>query len=112
MNLLSLVEKLQKYTNIPRLAIQFETDEYIYMADTMDQIHYIFKNIEIIELGKKNLKIYKDDPDIIENIKYNNKYYEGIIEDSLQKLEENYNKHQEKLGRLSTYEENEDEQRC
>lgn len=110
MKLLDLVERLEKYTNIPRLAFQFETDEYVYMADTMDQVNYIFKNIGLIELGKQNLKKYRDDPDTIENIKNNNKYYEEVIEKSLETLEENYKKHQIKLSRLSMYEEEENEQ--
>lgn len=111
MNLLEIVERLELYTNIPRLSFQFETDEYIYMADTMNQVNYIFQNIGLIELGKQNIKVYRDDPETIRNIKEHNKYYEEIIEKSLEILEENYQKHQIRLSRLSMYEENEDEQR-
>ena len=68
-------------------------------------------NIGLIELGKQNIKVYRDDPETIRNIKEHNKYYEEIIEKSLEILEENYQKHQIRLSRLSMYEENEDEQK-
>ena len=112
MNLLEIVERLEVYTNIPRLTFQFETDEYIYMADTMNHVNYIFKNIGLIELGKQKLKEYRDDPETIRNIKEHNKHYEEMIGKSLETLEENYQKHQITLSKLSMYEENEDEQRC
>lgn len=111
MNLLEIVEKLEVYTNIPRLTFQFETDEYIYMADTMNHVNCILKNIGLVEIGKQQLKEYRDDPETIRNIKEHNKHFEEMIEKSLELLEENYQKHQIALSRLSMYEENEDEQR-
>lgn len=109
MNLLKLLERLEKYTNIPRLSFQFETDEYVYMADTMDQVNYIFQNLKLIEGAKLNLKIYKDDKETIDGIKETMKYYEDIIERSLEELEENYLKHSIKLNKLAEIREEEDE---
>ena len=109
MNLLKLLERLEKYTNIPRLSFQFETDEYVYMADTMDQVNYIFQNLKLIEGAKRNLKIYKDDKETIDGIKETMKYYEDIIERSLEELEENYLKHSIKLNKLAEIREEEDE---
>lgn len=103
MNLEKLLKRIEKYTNIPRLAFQFESDEYVYMADTMNQVNYILKNLAIIEGNKKNLKKYKDDPETIRNIKENIKYYEETIENSLEVLEENYIKHNRTLKSLSNY---------
>lgn len=108
MNLFKILERLEKYTNIPRLQFQFETDEYVYMADTMDQVNYILKNLELIELAKQNLKTYKDDKETISNIKESLKYYEETIEKSMENLEENYLKHCTKLNRLTQIEEEED----
>ena len=54
MKLENILKRLQVYTNIPRLQFQFETDEYVYIADTMDQVNYILKNLELIELAKQN----------------------------------------------------------
>lgn len=109
MKIIDLINRLEKYTNIPRLSFLFEKDEYIYMADVVDKINYIFKNIEIIEIGKQGLKKYKDDPETIENIKNNNKYYENIIEESLQELEEIYTEHKYKQNAISNYEEDSNE---
>lgn len=103
MNLEKLLKRIEKYTNIPRLAFEFESDEYVYMADTMNQVNYILKNLAIIEGNKKNLKKYKDDPETIRNIKENIKYYEETIENSLEVLEENYIKHNRTLKSLSNY---------
>ena len=103
MNLEKLLKRIEKYTNIPRLAFQFESDEYVYMADTMNQVNYILKNLAIIEGNKKNLKKYKDDPETIRNIKENIKYYEETIENSFEVLEENYIKHNRTLKSLSNY---------
>ena len=103
MNLEKLLKRIEKYTNIPRLTFQFESDEYVYMADTMNQVNYILKNLAIIEGNKKNLKKYKDDPETIRNIKENIKYYEETIENSLEVLEENYIKHNRTLKSLSNY---------
>lgn len=105
MNLEKILTRIEKYTDIPRLSFQFETDEYIYMADTMNQINYILKNLSIIEGNKKNIKKYKDDPETIENIKENIKYYEKVIGESLENLEENYIKHNRVLKKLSYYNE-------
>lgn len=110
MNLEKLLKRIEKYTNIPRLAFQFESDEYVYMADTMNQVNYILKNLAIIEGNKKNLKKYKDDPETIRNIKENIKYYEETIENSLEVLEENYIKHNRTLKSLSNYTENFEEE--
>ena len=102
MNLEKLLNKIEKYTNIPRLAFQFEVDEYVYMADTMNQVNYILKNLAIIEGNKQNLRKYRDDPETIQNIKENIKYYEKTIEASLETLEENYLKHNRTL-QIDTY---------
>lgn len=105
MNLEKILTRIEKYTDIPRLSFQFETDEYIYMADTMNQINYILKNLSIIEGNKKNLKKYRDDPETIENIKENIKYYEKVIEESLENLEEDYIKHKKILNNLTYHNE-------
>ena len=104
-----ILKKLEKYTSIPRLAFEFESEEYIYMANVMDQINYIIKNLNIIEMSKENLKIYKDDKETINNIKEGIKYYEQTINKSLEVLEENYMQHKEKLNSQTLYD-NEDEQ--
>ena len=93
MNLENLFRRLERYTDIPRLTFQFEAKEYVYMADTMNHINIILKNISLIEGNKKNLKIYKDDPETIRNIKENIKFSEELIESSLETLEENYLQH-------------------
>lgn len=98
MKLEKILNRLQVYTNIPRLLFQFETEEYIYMADTMDQINYIFQNLSNLEIGKKNLKEYKDDKETISNIKERLKFCEKEIERSMDILEENYLRHCEKTG--------------
>lgn len=105
MNLEKLLNRIERYTDIPRLAFQFEAEEYVYMADTMNQVNYILKNLAIIEGNKKNLKKYKDDPETIRNIKENIQYYEETIENSLEVLEENYIKHNRTLNSLSNYNE-------
>lgn len=110
MKLEKILKRLQVYTNIPRLQFQFETDEYVYMADTMDQVNYILKNLELIELAKQNLKKYKDDAETIANIKEGLKYYEKRIEESMEKLEENYFIHCNKTGSKPLIEEEEYEQ--
>lgn len=110
MKLEKILKRLQVYTNIPRLQFQFETDEYVYMADTMDQVNYILKNLELVELAKQNLKTYKDDKETISNIKEGLQYYEKTIEESMEKLEESYLKHCTKLNRLAQIEEEENEQ--
>lgn len=107
MNLEKILKRLQVYTNIPRLQFQFETEEYVYMADTMDQVNYILQNLELIEGAKQNLKKYKDDKETISNIKEGLKYYEETIEKSMENLEENYLKHCNKLNRLAQIEEEE-----
>ncbi len=107
MKLENILKRLQVYTNIPRLQFQFETDEYVYIADTMDQVNYILKNLELIELAKQNLKTYKDDKETIKNIKEMMKYYEETINASMEKLEENYQEHCIKLSRLAETEEEE-----
>lgn len=104
------LKKLEKYTDIPRLSFEFEAKEYVYMADTMEQINYILKNIQLIEMGKQNLKTYKDDPDTIANIKETMKYYEDTINESLKRLEENYLEHCKDLDILNKFEEEENEQ--
>ena len=109
MNIEQIIKKLEKYTNIPRLSFLFESEEYVYMADTMDQINYIFQNLGHIEASKKNLKIYKDDSETIRGIKDTIKYYEKLIDNSLNNLEENYIKHIEKLGGRVILEEDNDE---
>ena len=110
MNINYIIKKLEKYTNISRLKFELETKEYIYMADTMDQINYIFKNINILEGHKNNLKIYKDDPETIRNIKEGIKYYEDLIKKSLEVLEDNYIRHCEELNIVYQVEEEKDEQ--
>lgn len=107
MNLEKLIKRIEKYTDIPRLSFLFETDEYVYMADTMEQINYILKNTAIIEGNKKNLKIYKDDPETIRNIKENIKYYDELIKNSLEELEENYREHNRTLSGISNYKDEE-----
>lgn len=109
MNLRNLIKKLEIYTNIPRLQFEFETKEYIYMADTMDRINYIFKNISLIEGNKENLKIYKDDKETIRNIKENISFYEEQIQNSLKILDENYKEHCKQLHILNPDESEEDE---
>jgi len=109
MDLEKMLIRIEKYTDIPRLSFQFETDEYIYMADTMNQINYILKNLSIIEGNKKNLKKYRDDSETIKNIKENIKYYENVIAESLENLEDNYIKHNRKLNGLSYNKEIEEE---
>lgn len=110
MNLENLLNRIERYTDIPRLAFQFESDEYVYIADTMNQVNYILKNLAIIEGNKKNLKKYKDDPETVRNIKENIKYYEETIENSLEVLEENYKKHNRTLKSLSNYNEDVEEE--
>ena len=41
MNLEKVLNRIERYTYIPRLAFQFESEEYVYMADTMNQVNYI-----------------------------------------------------------------------
>lgn len=101
MNLRNLIEKLEIYTNIPSLQFEFETKEYIYMADTMDRINYIFKNISLIEGNKENLKIYKDDRETIRNIRKSISFYEKEIQNSLKVLDENYKEHCKQLHILN-----------
>jgi len=110
MNLENLLNRIERYTDIPRLAFQFESDEYVYIADTMNHVNYILKNLAIIEGNKKNLKKYKDDPETVRNIKENIKYYEETIENSLEVLEENYKKHNRTLKSLSNYNEDVEEE--
>ena len=110
MNIKYIIEKLERYTDIPRLKFEFETNEYIYMADTMDQINYIFKNINLIEGHKRNLKKYKDDQETIRNIKESINYYEDLIEKSLIELEQNYKQHYYKINHREYIEEEKDEQ--
>lgn len=110
MNLENLLNRIERYTDIPRLAFQFESDEYVYIADTMNQVNYILKNLAIIEGNKKNLKKYKDDPETVRNIKENIKYYEETIENSLEVLEENYKKHNRTLKSLINYNEDVEEE--
>lgn len=105
MNLRNLIKKLEIYTNIPRLQFEFETKEYIYMADTMDRINYIFKNISLIEGNKENLKIYKDDKETIRNIRESISFYEKEIQNSLKVLDENYKEHCKQLHILNQDEE-------
>lgn len=105
MNLRNLIKKLEIYTNIPRLQFEFETKEYIYMADTMDRINYIFKNISLIEGNKENLKIYKDDKETIRNIRESISFYEKEIQNSLKVLDENYKEHCKQLHILNEDEE-------
>ena len=105
MNLRNLIKKLEIYTNIPRLQFEFETKEYIYMADTMDRINYIFKNISLIEGNKENLKIYKDDKETIRNIRESISCYEKEIQNSLKVLDENYKEHCKQLHILNQDEE-------
>lgn len=105
MNLRNLIKKLEIYTNIPRLQFEFETKEYIYMADTMDRINYIFKNISLIECNKENLKIYKDDKETIRNIRESISFYEKEIQNSLKVLDENYKEHCKQLHILNQDEE-------
>ena len=105
MNLRNLIKKLEIYTNIPRLQFEFETKEYIYMADTMDRINYIFKNISLIEGNKENLKIYKDDKETIRNIRESISFYEKEIQNSLKVLDENYKEHCKQLHILNLDEE-------
>lgn len=93
MNIKYILKQLEKYTNIPRLEFEFEAKEYIYMANTMNQINYILKNINLIEGYKKNLKLYKDDVETVRNIREGINYYEETIEKSLIELEENYIQH-------------------
>lgn len=109
MNLRNLIKKLEIYTNIPRLQFEFETKEYIYMADTMDRINYIFKNISLIEGNKENLKIYKDDKETIRNIRESISFYEKEIQNSLKVLDENYKEHCKQLHILNQEESEEDE---
>lgn len=109
MNLRNLIKKLEIYTNIPRLQFEFETKEYIYMADTMDRINYIFKNISLIEGNKENLKIYKDDKETIRNIRESISFYEKEIQNSLNILDENYKEHCKQLHILNQEESEEDE---
>lgn len=105
MNLRNLIKKLEIYTNIPRLQFEFETKEYIYMADTMDRINYIFKNISLIEGNKENLKIYKDDKETIRKIRESISFYEKEIQNSLKVLDENYKEHCKQLHILNQDEE-------
>ena len=105
-----ILKKLEKYTNIPRLAFEFESKEYIYMANVMDQVNYIIKNLDLIEMSKENLKIYKDDKETIKNIKEGIKYYEQTINNSLETLEENYKEHCKYINIVNFLEEEENEQ--
>lgn len=105
MNINYIIQQLEKYTNIPRLKFEFETKEYVYMADTMDQINYIFKNINLIKGHKNNLKIYRDDPETIRNIRESINYYEDLIDKSLKELEDNYIRHCDELNRINYSEE-------
>lgn len=105
MNIKNIIRQLEKYTDIPRLKFELESKEYIYMADTMDQINYIFKNINLIEGNKKNLKIYEDDPETIRNIRESINYYEDLIDKSLNELEDNYIRHCDELNRINYSEE-------
>lgn len=109
MNLIKILERIERYTDIPRLTFEYETNEYIYMADTMNQINYILKNLSLIEGNKQNLKIYKDDPETIKNIKENIKYQEEAIENSLETLEEGYIQHCKYIEKISNYNEHYEE---
>ncbi|MDO5555108.1 MAG: hypothetical protein Q4G09_00195 [Clostridia bacterium] len=106
---INLLSKLEKYTNIPKLSFEYEAKEYMYMADVVSQVNYIFKNLKLIELNKKNLKIYKDDPETIKNIKETIIYYEETINNSLKSLDELYLEHFKHLERINNTIEEEEE---
>lgn len=109
MNLEKILNKLEKYTDIPRLSFQLESEEYVYMADTMSKMNFLLKNLSLIESNKKNLKIYRDDPETIRNIKDVIGFYEKSIENSLESLEKNYIEHNKKLNSLVNYNEDYEE---
>lgn len=110
MNLEKILNKIERYTDIPKLAFQFESEEYVYMADTISQVNYILKNLSLIEGNKKNLKKYRDDPETIRNIKEVIEYYEKTIEDSLEILEKNYLEHTQTLNSLANFNESYEEE--
>ena len=95
MDVLNILEKLNKYTQIQRCTFFLETREYKYVCKILDMINIVISNLSLYEANRKNLKVYKDDKETVKNIKEIMDFNEQRINNALNSLEEIYNLYRE-----------------
>lgn len=94
MNVLDILEKLNKYTQIQRCTFFLESREYKYVCKVLDKINVVTSNLYLYEKGKQNLKEYKD-KESRNNIKELMDFNEKTINEALDRLEELYQLYKE-----------------
>lgn len=94
MNVLDILEKLNKYTQIQRCTFFLESREYKYVCKVLDKINVVTSNLYLYEKGKQNLKEYKD-KESRNNIKELMDFNEKAINEALDRLEELYQLYKE-----------------
>lgn len=94
-----VINRIAKYTNIPRLYWDFETKEYQFVISVLEEINIIFTNLELLGLCQENLRKY-DDKETIDNIYNAMEQDKQNIENSFKRLEELTEQHKQYLGNM------------
>ena len=95
----SVIEKLYKLTQIPPLKWEFESQEYKFVITVLQEVNIITQNLNGINILNEQAKKY-DDAETIHNIDEGIEMAKQQIDNSLSRLEELYNQHQEYIRRL------------